>query len=122
MAVIKTKYLTVGQQSGAEFSDQYGQSPTILLPAQGSMCPTEKVKQIESAQLLANSLSCKAACLLGTLVPELDSSSHCLPRRAMGCTAVSSEQYHVRCAGLKTFLTSERFFPATAGEFLHASF
>lgn len=65
MAVIKTKYLRVGQQSDDEFSDQYGPSPRTLLSAQGSMCPTEKVKQIESAQLLANSLSCKAACLLG---------------------------------------------------------
>lgn len=65
MAVIKTKYLRVGQQSDDEFSDQYGPSPRTLLSAQGSMCPTEKVKQIESAPLLANSLSCKAACLLG---------------------------------------------------------
>lgn len=72
MAVIKTKYLRVGEQSDAEFSDQCGPSPKTLLPAQGYMCPTEKVKHIESAQL-ANSLSCKAACLLGPLVTELRS-------------------------------------------------
>ena len=83
MAVIKTKYLRVGQQSDAEFPDQCGPSPRTSLPAQGSMCPTEKVKQIESAQLLANALSCEAAGLLGPLVTERDSFSQCLLKRGM---------------------------------------
>lgn len=64
------------------------------------MCHTVKVKQIESAQLLANSLSCKAASLLGPLVTELDSFSQCLLGRGMECTSDSTG--HVHCADLKT--------------------
>lgn len=94
MAVIKTKYLRVSQQPDSEFSDQCGPSPGTLSLAQGSMSSTEKVKQIESAQLLANSLSCKAACLLGPLVTEQDFFFlQCLLRSGMGCSVDSSEHW-----------------------------
>lgn len=67
------------------------------------MCHTVKVKQIESAQLLANSLSCKAASLLGPLVTELDSFSQCLLGEKWNALLTALSTGHVHFADLKTF-------------------
>lgn len=93
------------------------------------MCPTEKVKQIESAQLLANSLSCKPVCLLGPLVTELDSFSPCLLRRRIGCIFDSSEHWACSAHWVKNILNFstrascfKQALVVMAGEFFHAFF